>query len=111
MTRQHKLTLGLIAVVLAIQFVVPSIQYFSDGPNRFGWQMYSRENPRPDITAVNVAEERSSVDLNEFVIVLRGELRVTEQVLDELCTLVDGTRYFELEYPFSVESRVHECIS
>jgi hypothetical protein len=109
MSHRQLLTLLLIAVVVGVQFGIPSIQYFSDGANRWGWQMYSRANPNPMIVAVRADGRHVDVDVREHLSQLRSELRFREREFDLLCQRIPDVSYLRLHDPRSGEVTVHPC--
>lgn len=109
MTRRHLIILITVAIVLILQFGVPAIQYFAEGSNRWGWQMYSRENSRPEITAVSTNGNRRAVALSPHLMLSRTELRINDDVLRQLCGRLRETRTLELHYENSDEVRVYQC--
>lgn len=99
MSYRHIIILITIAFVLTLQFIVPVLQFQLDGANRWGWQMYSRENQRPDIVAVLDSGDRQEIDFREHVHSERSELRLTDSALLQLCERVPDARSFELSSP------------
>jgi hypothetical protein len=96
MSHRHIVIMITIAIVLTLQFIVPVIQYPLDGANRWGWQMYSRENPRPGIVAVLEDGDRQDIRFGDHVYSVRAELRLSEPVLLQLCERVPEAAGFEL---------------
>ncbi len=103
MSRRYLAILITIAAVLTLQFIVPVIQYPLDGANRWGWQMYSRENPRQDIVALLPDGERVEVEFSDHVFGVRAEMRLTAPVLEQLCDRVIDAESLELYSPSSGE--------
>ncbi len=110
MTLRRKLVIGVIATVLSLQFVIPSVQYFSDGANRWGWQMYSRVSLQPEIIAVTADGDRREVDLSRYVFHMRSELRVDAEMLDQLCAMLPDANSFELiHHEDATETEMFQC--
>jgi hypothetical protein len=109
MTNQHRLALTILTIVLVIQFVVPAALLFASGPNRWGWQMYSRESQRPEIVAVFPSGEREQVEFGDHVFHMRAELRVDSGVLRQLCERIPGVEQFELTNEATNEVAHYRC--
>jgi hypothetical protein len=103
MTRRHVAILMAMALVLSLQFIVPMLQFPSPGANRWGWQMYSRENPRPDIVAHLSDGTTSQIQFSDHVYSVRAEMRLTDPVLRQLCERVPDAISFELLTPSTGE--------
>ena len=109
MTRRHILILLTIGIALTLQFLVPILQYPNDGANRWGWQMYSRENPNPDIYAIDNTGQRDEVDLANHLFHRRGEIRIDDHLLVQLCDRIDKVKALELVREADDEVVVHQC--
>jgi hypothetical protein len=109
MTRRKWIALMTILLVLFVQFGIPSMQFFSEGSNRWGWQMYSRQSGKPEITAVMEDGAREAVRLRDHLIVNRSEIRVDEHVVDELCERLPDAQAIELVFESTSTVTVHQC--
>jgi hypothetical protein len=109
MTRRHRLILMTILAVLTLQFGVPAVQYFSEGANRWGWQMYSREQSLPAVLVVSPEGERTSADLPDHLFLLRSELRIDERAARQLCERYPRAVAIEVVDRTTGEATPHQC--
>lgn len=109
MSRRHHLILLTILGVLLLQFAVPSALLPHSGANRWGWQMYSRQNDRPDIVAILENGDREPVKISDHLARYRSELRLDARALDRLCLRIPDVDSFELTWESSGEVAVHQC--
>jgi hypothetical protein len=109
MKLRHWITLMTILLVLLVQFAIPTMQFFNDGVNRWGWQMYSRQSGRPAMTAILIDGSREKVSLGDHVVVTRSELPLDVNVIEQLCERIDRIEAIELTDKSDGEVTVYPC--
>lgn len=110
MTRRHWITLITILVLLLVQLGIPTMQFFQDGVNRWGWQMYSRQQVRPEMTVVRKDGTRQGTSLSDYLVVFRSEIRITDDVLAQICDrLPDSAETIELRDEETDAVTVYPC--
>jgi hypothetical protein len=109
-TLRHWLAVLTIAIVLTLQIGIPTLQFFEEGVNRWGWQMYSRMPIRPTLTAVHPDGNREPIRLSDHVYYMRSEIRVdNQQAVEQFCERVDGAEAIELFNEQRDEVTVYPC--
>jgi hypothetical protein len=109
-TLRHWLAVFTIAIVLTLQICIPTLQFFEEGVNRWGWQMYSRMPIRPTITAIHSDGTREQIRLSDHLYHLRSEIRVdNEQVIEQFCERISDAEAIELVNEQRDEIAVHRC--
>jgi hypothetical protein len=85
LSRRHFLVLAVIAIALALQFAVPAMQLTREGPQRWGWQMYSRPAALGTHVAVTQSGSERPLRMSNHVFRFRAELLPSATLVRQLC--------------------------
>lgn len=91
-TFRYRLRLALVSALLVAMVVIPIVQLNGRHPARFAWQMFSKQEPLPDYTAVLSTGERLDIDVWEYLGSIRSDIDIDAVLPLHLCTQIDGAR-------------------
>ena len=81
-----------LAVFLAVQIAIPTVQLLAPRPAPFGWQMYAATGELPTVVAFDDAGTSRVVDVLSLVAAPRAEIDYARLLADRGCDIVDAAR-------------------
>lgn len=84
-TTRRRALRGGIALVIGLQLLVPAVAMTRTAPTRFGFQMYSRNDALPVLTAVDSSGRADAVALASIAAADRPEIDWPERAASYLC--------------------------
>lgn len=98
------------AGVLAVQVAVPALKLGSDGPARFGWQMFANVWPASTFTVEYVDGGVDTVRVTDYMAKPRPEIDLPTLLPPHLCGHLDGASAVSVHAPGpDGRTAVHPC--